>query len=172
MGFILFQPNTSIQSSNESTPVKKRILTSWNVNYQYPQFRITPTSPTVSPSRARFNLFIKVTFIKLILYAYIWKFLINFFFFLQEAKKLNKTGKLTPCPKCTLPSNVNEEEDSGKCTKESCSFHFCLRCQCAYHKDANCKYFITSSPTSSPSKVTRYNACTRQSRKALRRLWS
>lgn len=63
MCFVHLQGNTSIQSSNESTPVKKRVLSSWNLNYHVPETKITPTSPQISPGKSRFNLFVKVSWI-------------------------------------------------------------------------------------------------------------
>ncbi|KAK6619410.1 hypothetical protein RUM43_012167 [Polyplax serrata] len=136
----------SMQRCNESTPKKRKPLACWNENYGFTKMKQTPGSPPVSPRQRKFNKYLK------------------------EGMKLSKTGKLTPCPRCTLPSNVNDDEMSGHCTQSFCSFHFCLQCQCAYHHGTACKYFITSSPSSSPSKAARYKVGSRQSRRALRRL--
>ncbi|KAL0268808.1 UNVERIFIED_CONTAM: hypothetical protein PYX00_010622 [Menopon gallinae] len=140
------QTHNSIQYNNESTPKKRRPLSCWNENFNFSHKKQSPGSPPVSPRRMKF------------------------FKYVQEAKKLGRNGKLTPCPKCSLPSKVNEEERSGQCTQFRCAFLFCLQCQCSFHKGTACKYFITSSPSSSPSKVSHHIIGSRQSKKALRRL--
>ncbi|KAK3926132.1 F-box only protein 43 [Frankliniella fusca] len=73
----------------------------------------SPRSPPVSPSKVRFNLYLK------------------------EGRKLGDGQTLVQCPMCTLPSR-KETDKAARCTRRGCQFYFCILCLCKFHGGKPC----------------------------------
>lgn len=84
-------------------------------NFSIPEEMATqePRSPPVSPSKVRFNLFLK------------------------EGRKLECGQTLVQCPQCKLPAR-KEAERAARCTRRGCQFYFCVLCLCKFHEGNNC----------------------------------
>ncbi|KAJ9578049.1 hypothetical protein L9F63_025092 [Diploptera punctata] len=104
---------------------------------------IPPTSPPVSPSKRRFYQFFKA------------------------GRNLENGKSLSPCPRCSLPSQVDNNTSVGQCTREGCQYCFCTKCKCESHSSGSCPVTLLSSQHSRK----RLGAiCSKQSKKNLRRL--
>lgn len=84
----------------------------------------------------------------------------------QEARKVKLGKRLFSCPKCKLPSHVDQNfPNSAECTNTSCKYRFCILCQCEEHLTKMCNFISTP--------VMRKQSCqvgTQNSKKNLKRL--
>lgn len=44
---------------------------------------------------------------------------------------------MTKCPICESPSNVLRVMDKGICTKDECTYEFCVRCRGPFHPSSD-----------------------------------
>jgi hypothetical protein len=91
----------------------------------------------------------------------------HFSLWFQAAQKLANGTKLAPCPRCSLPSQVDVVSNVGQCTHKNCQYLFCCICHCDSHIGSSCP-FLLSFPQSRkrPSCIG-----SRASKRNLRRLW-
>ncbi|KAG8224424.1 hypothetical protein J437_LFUL001374 [Ladona fulva] len=98
-----------------------------------PSMEILQTPPPkTSPTKFRFELFMKEG--------------------LQLEGKEEK--RLTPCPRCSLPSRVDSNLNVGVCTRIGCQFRFCTLCHCLEHILP-----VNRSSNTSSSSPPRYITC-------------
>lgn len=108
---------------------------------------VTSVSPPVAyNNNFRFEAYQKVCSAKL-------KFFISVFvcfvfnlskFVLQEGRKLKVGKRLFSCPKCKLPSQVDQTiPNTAQCTNSGCNYRFCILCHCEEHKTKMCDFIST-----------------------------
>jgi hypothetical protein len=91
----------------------------------------------------------------------------SFLLWFQAAQKLENGKKLVPCPRCSLPSQVDLVSNVGQCTHTNCQYLFCCICHCDIHVGSSCPFLVSfpqfrKRPGSIGSKASKKN---------LRRLW-
>ncbi|KAF7220249.1 F-box only protein 5 [Nothobranchius furzeri] len=59
--------------------------------------------------------------------------------YLQAASKLKQHESLRPCRRCGSPASYLAEAQRAKCTRASCLFEFCTRCQEPFHGSSPCR---------------------------------
>ncbi|XP_069704137.1 F-box only protein 5-like [Periplaneta americana] len=78
----------------------------------------TPSPPT-SPSKRRFLQFYKA------------------------GQNLENGKMLAPCPRCSLPSQIDGTSNEGQCTRVGCLYLFCCNCRCESHGATPCPSSIS-----------------------------
>lgn len=92
-----------------------------------------------------------------------WSFLLWF----QAAQKLENGKMLAPCPRCSLPSQVDVVSHVGQCTHKNCQYLFCSTCHCDIHIGSSCPFSaLFPQSRKRPSCIG-----SKASKKNLRRLW-
>ncbi|PSN40828.1 hypothetical protein C0J52_15301 [Blattella germanica] len=91
----------------------------------------------------------------------------RFLHFVRAGAQLPKGKTLLPCPRCSLPSQVDNDTHSGLCTREGCKFHYCTKCKCQFHGNEQCSISPISSQGARKRPATIGSA---KSKKNLRRL--
>lgn len=94
-------------------PFRGQLIAIQNLSRTEENASPSPRSPPVSPSKVRFNLYLK------------------------EGRKLESGETLMQCPRCQLPSR-RETERSAICTRRGCQYHFCILCLCKFHAEKPC----------------------------------
>lgn len=93
-----------------------------------------------------------------------------FCFSIQAASSLKQHESLRPCKRCGSPAKHSTEAQRAMCTRLSCLFDFCTRCQEAFHGSTPCRAVQPRShfPT---SKSTPHVPGSARSKRNIRRLW-
>lgn len=86
-------------------------------------------------------------------------------FYLQAASTLKQHESLRACKRCGSPATHLNEVEKATCTRLSCLFTFCTRCQESFHGSTPCR---TMTPRANFSKTSPGSA---HSKKNIRRLW-
>lgn len=97
----------------DELPHRGQLLAIQNLSKRAEVPRPSPRSPPVSPSKVRFNLFLK------------------------EGQKLENGQTLVQCPQCKLPSR-RETDHAARCTRRGCQYYFCILCLCKFHSNKPC----------------------------------
>ncbi|XP_015114296.1 F-box only protein 43 [Diachasma alloeum] len=105
--------------------------------------RGNPRSPPVSPSKIKWNSYVKAS------------------------RRLAPSDRLFSCPKCNFACPVNTEKNVGTCTREGCSIEFCTHCLSTPHTGL-CKTPLLATPTK--RKTPPLIVGSKQSKRNLRRL--
>lgn len=103
----------SVKKSSGGLPFRGQLIAIQNLSRTEEVSSAEPRSPPVSPSKVRFNLYLK------------------------EGRKLETGQTLIQCPNCKLPSR-KETERSARCTRRGCQYYFCILCLCKFHGDKLC----------------------------------
>ena len=85
----------------------------------------------------------------------------------QAGQKLENGKTLAPCPRCSLPSQIDGVSNVGQCTHKTCQYLFCCICHCESHNGSSCPYLMPFPQFKKRSS----SMCSKQSKKNLRRLW-
>lgn len=94
----------------------------------------------------------------------------KFRFFIQAASSLMQHESLCPCMHCGSPAKHSSETQRATCTRLSCLFDFCTRCQEAFHGLTPCRVVQPRSHFST-SKSTPHIPGSARSKRSIRRLW-
>ena len=84
----------------------------------------------------------------------------------QAGQKLENGKTLAPCPRCSLPSQIDGVSNVGQCTHKTCQYLFCCICHCESHNGSSCPYLMPFSQFKKRSS----SMCSKESKKNLRRL--
>ncbi|XP_034253002.1 F-box only protein 43-like [Thrips palmi] len=103
----------STKKTGAALPFRGQLIEVQNYNHPEEIILPEPRSPPVSPSKVRFNLFLK------------------------EGRKLEDGQTLVQCPQCKLPAR-KEAEPAARCTRRGCQFYFCVLCLCKFHGEKVC----------------------------------
>ncbi|XP_063993385.1 uncharacterized protein LOC135171031 [Diachasmimorpha longicaudata] len=131
----------SIQESPKSRFTRGYLVNVQNL-LQTPK-RGTPRSPPVSPSKIKWNSYVKAS------------------------RRLAPSDRLFSCPKCNFACPVNTEKNVGTCTRQGCSIEFCTHCLSTPHTGL-CKTPLLATPTK--RKTPPLIVGSKQSKRNLRRL--
>lgn len=94
----------------------------------------------------------------------------KFQIFIQAASSLRQHESLRPCKHCGSPAKHSAETQRATCTRLSCLFDFCTRCQEAFHGSTPCRVVQPRSHFST-SKSTPHIPGSARSKRSIRRLW-
>jgi len=85
----------------------------------------------------------------------------------QAGQQLENGKTLAPCPRCSLPSQIDGVSNVGQCTHKTCQYLFCCICHCESHNGSSCPYLMPFPRIKKRSS----SMCSKESKKNLRRLW-
>ncbi|KAM4600161.1 F-box only protein 5 [Fundulus diaphanus] len=89
--------------------------------------------------------------------------------YVQAASSLKQHESLRSCRRCNSPAVHSPEIQRAKCTRSSCLFDFCTRCQEPYHSSAPCRT-VKPSLCLTTSKKSPIIAGSARSKRSIRRL--
>lgn len=89
-------------------------------------------------------------------------------FYLQAASTLKQHQSLRACKRCGSPATHLNEVQKATCTRVSCLFTFCTRCQESFHGSTPCR---TVTPRANFCKTSPLLPGSARSKKNVRRLW-
>ncbi|KAM4607417.1 F-box only protein 5 [Polymixia lowei] len=89
--------------------------------------------------------------------------------YLEAASMLKQHESLCSCKRCGSPAKQSSEVQRATCTRSSCLFDFCTRCQEAFHGSSPCRTVLPRPHRHHASKMTPV-AGTARSKRNLRRL--
>ncbi|MEQ2251746.1 hypothetical protein ILYODFUR_014314 [Ilyodon furcidens] len=89
--------------------------------------------------------------------------------FVQAASSLKQNESLRSCRRCGSPATHSTEVQRAKCTRTSCLFDFCTRCQEPFHGSTPCR-MIKHHSHFTTSKATPLIPGSARSKRSIRRL--
>ncbi|KAF7658869.1 hypothetical protein LDENG_00006500 [Lucifuga dentata] len=89
--------------------------------------------------------------------------------YVEAASRLKQHESLRPCKRCGSPATHSAEAQRARCTRLSCLFDFCTRCQEPFHGSSPCR-MVMPRPHFPTSKVTPILPGSAHSKRNIRRL--